>query len=82
MSNLLNQFKFARNLLLKLQPVYIQPNRELRGKAPDVARTLKQRLEGTEMFVTGSDKNNFIRHFPIIFRNCFCGKGSQSSFQG
>ncbi|EFX88649.1 hypothetical protein DAPPUDRAFT_41519 [Daphnia pulex] len=50
MSNLINQFKFARNLLLKLQPVYIQPNRELRGKAPDVARTLKQRLEGTDMF--------------------------------
>ncbi len=46
MSQLMNQVKSAHNVLLKLQPLYIQPVRELRGKAPEVARTLKQRLEG------------------------------------
>ena len=46
MSQLINQVRSARSVLLKLQPLYVQPIRELRGKAPEVARTLKQRLEG------------------------------------
>lgn len=46
MSLLINQVKLGRNLLSLTQPLFLQPNRELRGKAPDVARSLKQRLDG------------------------------------
>lgn len=46
MSLLINQVKLGRSLLLLTQPLYLQPNRELRGKAPEVARSLKQRLDG------------------------------------
>ncbi|KAK4019970.1 hypothetical protein OUZ56_001968 [Daphnia magna] len=45
MSLLINQVKLGRNLLSLTQPLFLQPNRELRGKAPDVARSLKQRLD-------------------------------------
>ena len=65
----MNQVKLARNLLFKLQPLYLQPNRELRGNPPEVARTLKQRLEGTrEFFATSLYEQNFNSTY-FIFRN-------------
>nr|CAH0098953.1 unnamed protein product [Daphnia galeata] len=60
MSQLINQVKLARNLLFKLQPLYLQPNRELRGNPPEVARTLKQRLE--EIALEKSDPS---LHFKV-----------------
>lgn len=46
MSQLINSVKLLGNNFLKPQVLHLQSARGLRGKAPEVARSLKQRLDG------------------------------------